>query len=217
MEDPKKISPKVVVFDVENEMMNEDLVKELYEKNLKNAGVSEDEFKERVNRTNRKGMTVGNVIEISNRMRDVLVSESRVYVKWRACKRVKEFVNVLKCHKCFAFGHVMRECSVDGRLCESGHLKEKYKSASLCQNCRMKGKKCDHSVLSTECPEYVRMLERESATIRTSLNILQLNCQRSYAVLNDLSAVLVDEKVNVARVVLYVNRSLASSIDARRK
>ena len=47
VEDPKK-GPKVVVFDVENEMTNEDLMKELYEKNLKNAGVNENEFKERV-------------------------------------------------------------------------------------------------------------------------------------------------------------------------
>ena len=46
VEDSKKIGPKVLVFDVENEMTNEDLVKELYEKNLKNASVSEKEFKE---------------------------------------------------------------------------------------------------------------------------------------------------------------------------
>ena len=109
VKDPKKIGHKV--FDVENEMTNEDLMKKLYEKNLKNAGVNKNKFKERVrvvSRTNRKGMNVGNVeIEMSKRMRDVLVREGRVYVKWRACK-VKEFVNVLQCHKCFAFGHMMR-------------------------------------------------------------------------------------------------------------
>ena len=95
-------------------------------------------------------------------MRDGLVREGRVYVKWRACK-VKEFVNVLRCHKCFAFGHMMRECNVENRLCEkcgdTEHLK--CKNASVCRNCRLSGKKCDHSVLSVECPEYVRMLERE--------------------------------------------------------
>lgn len=80
---------------------------------------------------------------------------------------MKDFVNVLRCHKCFAFGQMMRECSVVGRLCvrceENGHLKEKCKSACVFRTCRMKGKECDHSVLSTECPEYVRMLEREEA------------------------------------------------------
>lgn len=35
--------------------------------------------------------------------------EGRVFIKWNAF-RVKEFVNVLRCHECFAFGHMMREC-----------------------------------------------------------------------------------------------------------
>ena len=104
VEDPKKIGPKVLLFDLENEMTNEDLLNEVYEKNLRNAGVSEKEFKERVrvvSRMNRKVVNVGNVIiEVSNRMREILVREGRVYVKWRACK-VREFVNVLRCHKCF--------------------------------------------------------------------------------------------------------------------
>ena len=137
VEDPKKIGPKVLLFDVE--MTNEDLLNEMCEKNLRNAGLSEKEFKERVrvvSRMNRKGVNVGNVIiEVSNKMRDILVREGRVYVKWRACK-VREFVNVLRCHKCFAFGHMMRECSVEGRLCErcgeNGHLKEKCKNACVC-------------------------------------------------------------------------------------
>ena len=118
-----------------------------------------------VNRTSRKGANVGNVvIELFQGMRDVLLREGRVYVKWCACK-VKEFINVLRCHKCFAFGHMMRECNVENRLCEkcgdAGHLKDKCKNASVCRNCRLSGKKSDHSVLSVECPEYVRMLERE--------------------------------------------------------
>lgn len=61
----------------------------------------------------------------------------------------------------------MKECSVDDKLCEmcgeSGHLKDKFKSACFCRNCKLKGRNCDHSILSTECPEYVRMLKREKA------------------------------------------------------
>ena len=130
--------------------------------------MSDEEFKLRariINRTSRKGVNVGNVvIDLSQGMRDVLVTEGRVYVKWRACK-VKAFVNVLRYHKCFAFGHMMRDCNVENRLCEkcghTGHLKDNGKNASVCRNCRLSGKKSDHSVLSVECPEYVRMLERE--------------------------------------------------------
>ena len=100
-EAPKKIGPKIIVFEIENEMTNEDRMDELYLKNLKDAGMSAQEFKLRArigNRTSRKGVNVGNVvIELSQCMRDVLEREGRIYVKWRACK-VKEFVNVLRCH-----------------------------------------------------------------------------------------------------------------------
>lgn len=41
------------------------------------------------------------------------------------------------------------------------------------------------------------MRKRESAAIRMSLNILQLNCRRFFTV-NDLSVVLTNKKVNVA-------------------
>ena len=77
-------------------------------------------------------------------------------MKWRACK-VKEFVNVLRYHKCFVFWYMMRECSVDGRMCgrcgKNGHLKGKCKSACVCRSCILKGKKCDHSVLSGICED----------------------------------------------------------------
>ena len=79
-------------------------MEELYLKNLKDAGVSEEEFKLRariVNRTSRKDVNVGNVvIELSQCMRDVLEREGRIYVKWRACK-VKQFVNMLRCRPPF--------------------------------------------------------------------------------------------------------------------
>ena len=64
---------------------------------------------------------------------------------------------------------MMREYSVEGRLCqrcgESGHLKEMCRSVCVCRNCKIKGKRCDQSVLSTDCPEYVRMLDREKARV----------------------------------------------------
>lgn len=96
----------------------------------------------------------------------------------------------------------MKECSVDDRVCErcgeNDHLKEKSESVCVCRNFKLKRRRCDRSV---ECPEYVRMLESEKA--RTSddwmaLRFVLLNCHSSCAVMNDLSRVLVYEKVNVA-------------------
>lgn len=47
---PNEVSPKFVVSDGENEITNDLFTNELYEKNLKNAVVSEEDFKERVRR-----------------------------------------------------------------------------------------------------------------------------------------------------------------------
>ena len=63
VEPPRKIGPKVV-FDVENEMTSDVFMNELYEKNLKRANVSENEFRQRariITRSRKKGVNVGNV------------------------------------------------------------------------------------------------------------------------------------------------------------
>ena len=151
VEPPRKIGPKVVVFDVENEMTNDDIMNELYERNLQRASVSESDFRQRarvVTRTNKKGVNVGNVIlELSVGMHEILLNEGRVYVKWRSCK-VRDFVNVLRCHRCFAFGHMMRECSVKERLCE---------------RC-VKGDTCKTSERMHVCAETVSCVEENRTT-----------------------------------------------------
>ena len=139
VESPRKIGPKVVIFDVENEMTSESLMSELYERNLRRMKVSENEFRQKVrvvSRMNRKSVNVGNVVvELSRSMHDILMSKRRAYVKWKVCK-VGDFVNVMRCHRCLAFGHMMRECTFKKRLCEKcgeiGHLKDKCKNVCVC-------------------------------------------------------------------------------------
>ena len=48
IESPKKIGPKLVVFDVENKTTNEAFMDELYERNLKRASVSGNEYRQRM-------------------------------------------------------------------------------------------------------------------------------------------------------------------------
>ena len=73
IESPKKIGSKLVVFDVGNKTTNE-----LYERNLKRAGVSENKFRQGariVLRTNHKGVDVGNVVvKLTRRTHDILMS-----------------------------------------------------------------------------------------------------------------------------------------------
>lgn len=164
---PRKVGQKVIVYDVPNEIMNEDLMKEVYAKNLKGC-VTMSKFRERarvVSRNSKKNAECGNVImEVSKQMKDVIFQEGRLFVNWYAF-RVKEFINVLRWLKCYAYGHIMRECGVKERLCQrccgSGHLIKDCKKESMCGNCKARGKKCDHSVMSNKCPEFVRLLERE--------------------------------------------------------
>ena len=136
-------------------------------------------------------------------MHEILMNEGRVYVNWRSCK-VRDFVNVLRCHRCFAFGHMIRECNIK-RLCkwcgESRHLCDKCKNACICRNCELRGRKSDHSVMSQECQEHVRMVEREREREwimgSCSVSFIQLN-QRAYGVLCDVGRVLYERWVNVA-------------------
>ena len=128
----------MVVFDVENEMTNDDFMNELYERNLKKASVSESDLRQRarvVTRTNKKGVIVGNVIlELSVCMHEILLNEGRVFV--------------LRCHWCFAFVHMMRECSVKERLCE---------------RC-VKGDTCKTSERMHVCAETVSCVEENRTT-----------------------------------------------------
>ncbi|KAK2574828.1 hypothetical protein KPH14_012922 [Odynerus spinipes] len=171
VEIPRKIGPKIIIYDVPNEITNDELMKQMYEKNLKNY-VEENVFAERVRvvtRNCKKGMSYGNVIvEVPGYVKRTVVDEGRLFVNWNVF-RVREFISVLRCHRCYGFGHMMRECSVKERLCqrcgESGHLVKECKKQNECRNCKVRGGKCDHSVLSNECPEYVRALGRERARI----------------------------------------------------
>jgi len=168
---PRKVGPKIILYDVPNELPNEVIIKEMYERNLKER-VTEKTFMERVrvvSRNGKKDAACGNVIiEVASCVKDILCGDGRVFVHWKAF-RVKEFHNVLRCHKCFAFGHMMKQCSEKERLCQkcgcAGHIMRECKKKSECRNCRIKGCKCDHSVLSEVCPEYGRALEREKARI----------------------------------------------------
>lgn len=75
-------------------------------------------------------------------------------------------MNVLRCHNCYAYGHMMKECRMKEKVClryrDCGHLSKDCKGSERCRNCA-RGLRCDHRF----CPEYRKMLEREKAKIES--------------------------------------------------
>lgn len=165
---PRKIQPKIIVYDISNRMTEGYILKELYSKNLKEC-VTEEEFRRGrvriISRSNKKGAEQGNVIlEVTAGIKRSLSERMRIFIEWGA-HRVRHYINVLRCYKCLVFGHTLRECSSKERLChrcgEEGHLAKDCKSESKCRNCRIRGREHSHSVMSAECPEFLRVYERE--------------------------------------------------------
>lgn len=68
---------------------------------------------------------------------------------------------MLRCYACYGFGRMSKECKV-GRVCrkccEKGHMMSECRKSECCGNCVQRDRSSEHSVLSSECPEYVRVL-----------------------------------------------------------
>lgn len=80
---PRKIGPKIIVCDVPNEMTSNELMREMYEKNVKGC-MAENTSKERVrimSRGGKRDAACSNVImEIPSCVKNVLCREGRVFV-----------------------------------------------------------------------------------------------------------------------------------------
>lgn len=153
VDDPKKIGPKVVIYDVPDYITDDELMKDLYSKNLKEV-VSMAEHISRSRLISRRAGTV--ILEVSPQARDVLVKEGRAFLGWNGC-RVREIDLLQRCHRCYGVGHMARECKLDSNACrkcgKTGHLAKDCTAAKeVCRNCRLAGKPAEHSVFSRECP-----------------------------------------------------------------
>ena len=103
---PRRIGPKMIIYDVPNEISESEILNEMYDRNLKEH-VEMKEMKERVriiSRGSKKGATAGNVIiEVSKKIKERLLSQGRLYVKWNAFK-IREFESVSRCLSVWVMG-----------------------------------------------------------------------------------------------------------------
>ncbi|XP_046688987.1 golgin subfamily A member 6-like protein 22 [Homalodisca vitripennis] len=115
--EPVRKRPMVMLYDVEVSLTNEEVLREIHERNLKEEFTEEemkDEFRIRNRIVEGKGdrrKKLGSLdVECSGRMRNALRVRERVYVGWTS-SRVKDYIDLLRCYKCQRFGHVAKFCN----------------------------------------------------------------------------------------------------------
>lgn len=75
-------------------------------------------------------------------------------------------------------------------------FKRKLQKGVYLQKLQIVGEK--RELLGTLSPQYMRLYEREKAMTSTRLSVVQMNCQRAYAVMCDLSQIMCVIDVTVA-------------------
>lgn len=161
---PRKKNPLVIIYDTPVSTTAEDLKAQIYEQNFADI-ISEQEYEEgfkfRFKTGARNKPIVHQVVEVSARMRHLMVQKGRLFAGF-ASHPVKDYVVVPRCHKCQDLGHVAKWCKAEKMVCahcgEQDHTKndcKKSKQASVCIPCMLRKKKC-----GAECPTYKMMLER---------------------------------------------------------
>lgn len=172
-ESPRKIGPKLIIFDVKREMTNEVILKELYQRNVAEFGVSKQDFEKDVHirfksntksRDERDEERCNVILEVSGRIRLMLLQKERVFVEFGS-HRVRDFELVTRCYRCLGYGHTSKFCNGQetcSHCAGHGHKKidcPKTNDTPKCANCLIKKKSGDHTIFDTTCPEYKRALD----------------------------------------------------------
>lgn len=169
VEEPRKTDPALIIFDVEMEYKEDEIRKDLIGKNL--GYLNETEKKELEGQINfkHKFRTKENranwIVQMPAKFLITLVNKGKIFMQWRT-HRVSNYVNVVRCFKCQAYGHMAKSCSSANSHCETcgstDHLKLECdkKDKPKCINCcRSKRKEMWHNVRSKDCPEYKKQVE----------------------------------------------------------
>ncbi|KAK2578238.1 hypothetical protein KPH14_000766 [Odynerus spinipes] len=108
-EEPKKIDPSIIIYDVEKDLTVEEMKSDFVDKNL--TYTSEDnqselkkkiEFRTKFNNTNGR---VNWVVQLPGKCFTEIINKEKVYMCWRVY-RSREFINIMRCFKCHGYGHI---------------------------------------------------------------------------------------------------------------
>lgn len=159
--EPRLRDPRVMIFDVDREIKEGEIVESIKSRNRDIfEGLKDEEILKEMKPIFNVGRPRGGVnwvLQVSPRIFQRVMGKGRVYLGLRSC-RVVEHIGVVRCFKCQGIGHTCRFCGatvVCGRCGKEGHhvssCKEPEKVA--CGNCRKLGfKDIGHWVGWRGCP-----------------------------------------------------------------
>lgn len=164
--EPRRIKPRVQVFDVERTMTEADFVTCLHKQNLEDQGLTEAEVKEGITFRFKTGLRDAElctwVIEVSSKIRSLLLDKGRIYLEYSSC-RVRDYLAVSRCFRCQGYGHLVKYCKRTMDTCsqcaKEGHNFRdcpEERNEPTCEQCQLAKKEARHRVGTIDCPIHVR-------------------------------------------------------------
>jgi hypothetical protein len=170
--------PKIQIFDIQEDMTQEQLVELLSDQKLPDS--VPETFVRKCFKHGAKleqGQTTW-IVEIHPAARQYLVNTGRIFSNWRAHK-VRDFVVVTRCYHCQGFGHIAKHC-MSPKVCgycsstdhESKDCRHKGDAGKhRCINClRFQVKDHSHHAASNECPIYKNRLQNIISETQYDIN-----------------------------------------------
>lgn len=175
VKDGLRKNPMIMVYDLEKGRVEEDTLKEIFQRNFRETSMSEMEFLRDV-KVRRKIKQVGRqekrggkekeswVIEVNGNILAECMRRERLYIGWESV-RLKEYVDIVRCFKCQGYGHIGKVCRENKQICgmcAGEHRMEQCSGENevRCHNCSKEGRRSDHPATYAKCEVYGRMVER---------------------------------------------------------
>lgn len=174
--DKKLKRPRVIIYDVDDEMSMDEMKKCLYTQNLQEKGHTEEEVNEGIklcHKTGNKNADTSNwIVECSPQIRENLIRLGRVYLNYSSCK-VKDYLVVVRCFNCQEYGHLSKYCKSKKQICSKcgseGHgwkdCKKNHKE-DICIHCKAAKKDAKHKIGTMKCPIYANVVKKLVGTIQ---------------------------------------------------
>ena len=170
---PQSIKPKIRIFDLQNCLNDEELVRCLKDQNEEIFGdktevqVVVNKEIETSSKHGEKRKRIMAVVAVDSDVFMKMIQKGRLNIGWERC-RIEEYVGIRKCYKCFSYYHKSIDCksAIKCLKCCGEHLAKDCESVTEeCGNCIDFNKRlglaldANRNVNSKECHVYVRKCE----------------------------------------------------------